>query len=75
MRVSGITVLIVMPVIQIKMWEGRTKEQKKELIKSVTDAAVRSVSCSAEAVQVLVEEYPKENWGIAGELSSEKFPE
>ncbi|MFB0525920.1 MAG: 4-oxalocrotonate tautomerase family protein, partial [bacterium] len=29
--------------------------------------------CPKEAVEVIIRDVPKHNWGIGGELSSEKF--
>ncbi|KKK74646.1 hypothetical protein LCGC14_2881680, partial [marine sediment metagenome] len=29
-----------MPVIEIKLWEGRTREQKAEIAKRITDTVV-----------------------------------
>jgi 4-oxalocrotonate tautomerase len=64
-----------MPIVKIELWKGRSKEQKRKLVGKVTSAVVDSVSCPAEAVQVVVAEIEKENWGIAGQLASEKFPD
>jgi len=64
-----------MPVIEIKLWKGRTDEQKKKLIGKITDATVEAINCPVEAVHVIIEEQSKENWGIAGEQASVKFPE
>ncbi len=55
-----------MPLAQITIIEGRTKEQKELLIKNVTDAIVESIDAPIEAVRVLIQEIPGEHWGIAG---------
>ncbi|MFH1414483.1 MAG: 2-hydroxymuconate tautomerase [Elusimicrobiota bacterium] len=60
-----------MPVIQIKLWKGRTQAQKKELIRSITESTVESIACPPEAVHVLIEEYKKNDWGIAGKPATE----
>ena len=62
-----------MPLVKIDLWKGRDKETRKKLIKNVTTAVVNSLNCPAEAVQVVLNEVEKENWGIGGELASEKF--
>jgi 4-oxalocrotonate tautomerase len=36
---------------------------------------VRVLGCPPEAVTVIIDEIPKENWGAAGELCSERFPD
>ena len=62
-----------MPVVKMDMWPGRDEEQKEVVIKKVTDAIVESCDCPKEAVTVVINEIPKENWGSGGEQHSEKF--
>ena len=64
-----------MPMITVDLWKGRGKEKKKELIKKVTAAVVDAVGCPPEAVQVMINEVDKDNWGLGGEPASEKFPD
>ena len=64
-----------MPLVKIYLWKGRDKEKKKELIKKVTSVVVDAIDCSAEAVQVIINEVDKDNWGIGGEPASIKFPD
>ena len=63
-----------MPLVKIYLWKGRDKEKKKELIKKVTSTVVDVIDCSAEAVQVIINEVDKDNWGIGGTPASIKFP-
>ena len=60
-----------MPVVIVEMWEGRTIEQKKQLVEGITSSFVR-IGTPAEAVQVIIEDIPKHNWAIAGKLVSEE---
>jgi len=55
-----------MPVVQIQMWPGRDTETKKALIERVSQTVSDTISCPLEAVTVVIEEIPKENWGIRG---------
>jgi len=64
-----------MPVVRIDLWKGRNKEKKKELIKKVTSAVVDAIGCPIEAVQVVINEVDKDNWGIGGVPASVKFPD
>lgn len=57
-----------MPVIQITMSQGRTVEQKRELVKVVTREAARILKTREDSVRVLIYEVSKENWGNAGVL-------
>jgi len=55
-----------MPLAQITLIEGRSPQQKQQLIASVTDAIASSLDAPIETVRVLVQEIPGQNWGIAG---------
>ena len=57
-----------MPVIQITMSEGRTIEQKRELVKVLTKETARILNSKEENMRVLIYEVSKENWGNAGTL-------
>ncbi len=59
-----------MPFVIVEMWEGRTLEQKKKLVQGITKAFV-DINTPAEAVQVVLRDVPKHNWGQGGKLSSE----
>ncbi|MCX6695351.1 MAG: 4-oxalocrotonate tautomerase [Candidatus Altiarchaeota archaeon] len=59
-----------MPVVRIEMWAGRSKEQKKKLIEDVTKAVCDCIGCPPEAVHIVINDIPKENWGAGGKQSS-----
>lgn len=56
-----------MPFAQIYMIEGRTEEQKRAVIKEVTEALERAVGAPKQNIRVWIHDVPKENWCIAGE--------
>ena len=58
-----------MPFAQIYMIEGRTEEQKRAVIKEVTEALERAVGAPKQNIRVWIHDVPKENWGIAGETA------
>lgn len=60
-----------MPIIRVSLWAGKTKEQKAELAKALTDTMVKVAKVPAEAVTIMFEELPKENWATKGVLHSE----
>jgi|TARA_B100002003_G_C13771670_1_gene382764 4-oxalocrotonate tautomerase len=62
-----------MPVVKIDLWAGRTEELKENLIKKVTDVVVAVCKCPKEAVTIVINDIPKENWGSGGEQHSKKF--
>jgi 4-oxalocrotonate tautomerase len=57
-----------MPVVALKMAKGRTIEQKRAIVQAFTDACVSILKVERAWVSVLLEEYDRENWGVAGEL-------
>lgn len=57
-----------MPVVIVKLYEGRTKEQKQAAAKAITDAVVETLKTTAEATQVIFEDVNKNDWAIAGKL-------
>jgi 4-oxalocrotonate tautomerase len=57
------------------MWEGRTRDQKSELVEVFSREMARITGCTVGSVYVILEEVKKENWGIDGQLCSEKYPD
>jgi len=64
-----------MPVVRVEMWEGRTTDQKRELVEVLSRETARIVKCDVESVYVIIEDVRKENWGAGGKLCSDKYPE
>jgi 4-oxalocrotonate tautomerase len=58
-----------MPVVIIEADEGRTIEQKRGLVKEITDAVCRNFAVEPQTVTVLIHEGKKENRGKAGKLA------
>jgi 4-oxalocrotonate tautomerase len=57
-----------MPVIQITITQGRSVEQKRELVSVLTRETARIMKTEQEKVRVLIYEVSKDNWGNAGIL-------
>ena len=57
-----------MPVIQITISQGRSIEQKRELISVLTKETARIMKTEQEKVRILIYEVSKDNWGNAGIL-------
>jgi 4-oxalocrotonate tautomerase len=55
-----------MPVIQITISQGRSVEQKRELIDVLTKETARIMKTQEEKIRILIYEVSKENWGNAG---------
>lgn len=61
-----------MPTIHVQMFEGRTPEQKKNLVKAITQAVVDTLGSKPESVDIILTDIKRENWATGGELWSEK---
>ncbi|MFC2004926.1 2-hydroxymuconate tautomerase [Chloroflexota bacterium] len=57
-----------MPLITIKALEGRTAEQKRALVKDITEAVVKNFEANPRSVTIDIIEYSKENLATAGQL-------
>jgi 4-oxalocrotonate tautomerase len=53
------------------MFEGRTLDQRRKLVKEITDGTCRALGCPADAVQIILTDIKKENWAEAGKLFSD----
>jgi 4-oxalocrotonate tautomerase len=62
-----------MPVLTVQMWKGRTEEQKRAMVKALTEAMVETTGTKIEAVHVIIQDVSKSDWGIGGDLCSDKF--
>ncbi|MFN2744646.1 MULTISPECIES: 2-hydroxymuconate tautomerase [Bacillus] len=60
-----------MPYVTVKMLEGRTDEQKRNLVKKVTEAVSETTGAPAEKIAVMIEEMKKEHYGVAGKRISD----
>jgi len=62
-----------MPIIRVEMFPGRTEDQKRELVKELTDAFVRTAGGKPDSVFIVLTDVEKSNWGSGGELCADKF--
>ena len=61
-----------MPTLRVDLMEGRTVEQKKELVKALTEAVVKTLGGSPESVDVLLYDIKRHDWATGGVLWSDK---
>ena len=52
--------------IEITMFQGRTKEQKKALIETVTRKLGERLGIVPTDIFIVIQEPPNENWGLGG---------
>jgi 4-oxalocrotonate tautomerase len=63
---------IIMPIVHIELLEGRSIEQKRDMVKKVTDAIVETAGCPIEAVKIVICEMQKTHFGEGGILRSDR---
>lgn len=61
-----------MPYVMVKMFEGRTEEQKQLLAEKVTQAVHESIGASKESIVVFIEDMKKEDYAVGGKLFSQR---
>ena len=57
-----------MPYVLVEMLEGRTVEQKRELVKRITEAVVDVLKVEPNAVEVRILNVKREDWAKGGQL-------
>ncbi|TWI58102.1 2-hydroxymuconate tautomerase [Halalkalibacter nanhaiisediminis] len=60
-----------MPFITVKVLEGKTTEQKRELVKKMTDVVTETFEVEKDKVFIFFEDLEKDNYGKHGELFSD----
>jgi 4-oxalocrotonate tautomerase len=58
-----------MPLVIVYADEGRNIDQKRGLVKDISDAVCKNFSVGPEAVSILIREGKKENRARAGKLA------
>lgn len=61
-----------MPTIQVTIIEGRSQEQKRELVRGITDVVTRTCNAKPERVVIYINEVKKEHAARAGVLRSDE---
>jgi 4-oxalocrotonate tautomerase len=54
------------------MWEGRTIEQKRRLVKAITEAMVEHADARPDALHVIIHDVSPDSWGLAGVLGPDR---
>jgi 4-oxalocrotonate tautomerase len=59
-----------MPTITIDWFEGRSPEQKKEIVEKMTDLVEEVGKVPREQIWIRFNDVPKSEWAIGGELQA-----
>jgi len=51
-----------MPHVIVKLWPGRSEEQKKALAQKIVESMKETLAAEEKSISVSFEEVPKENW-------------
>lgn len=60
-----------MPVVHVYTFEGKTVEQKRNIVAGITQAMVEGAGTEAKEVHVLIHDMPISDWSTGGVLYSE----
>ncbi|MBE7022435.1 MAG: 4-oxalocrotonate tautomerase [Ruminococcaceae bacterium] len=52
-----------MPHITLKMYQGRTEEQKKAATEALTKALQESLGCTEDHISISIYDYDPKEWG------------
>ena len=61
-----------MPTVTMEILPGRTVDQKRAMVKKVTEVLVETINCKPEAVKIIIHEITKENIAENGLLYCDK---
>lgn len=53
-------------IVEISMFSGRTIETKRLLYQTITEKLNELIGVNKDAIFILINEQPKENWGVRG---------
>jgi 4-oxalocrotonate tautomerase len=52
----------IMPHVSVKLWPGRSEQDKKRLAEAIAEDVVRIIQCDEASVSVAIEEINREDW-------------
>ncbi|AEE14899.1 4-oxalocrotonate tautomerase [Thermodesulfobium narugense DSM 14796] len=61
-----------MPIVTIELLEGRSKEQKKQIAKDITETLIKNANVKPEAITILFHDLKADDIAKGGKLLSEK---
>lgn len=60
-----------MPIVKIDWIEGRTREQKAQVAKEITETIARVADTKPEKVTIIINDHPRDNLANSGKLLSD----
>jgi len=62
-----------MPIVTVRIAEGRPVEKKRALAKAVTEVVAENLDVPSERVILIIDESDDEDWAIGGLLHADKL--
>jgi 4-oxalocrotonate tautomerase len=59
------------PNITIQWYAGRTDQQRREIVKAITEAMVKIGKTTPDQVHIVFQDVEKAYWGVNGKLASD----
>lgn len=63
-----------MPIVTVQMLRGRTIDQKRSLVRAITDAMVQHAAARPDNLIVVIQEVTGENWAMNRQLLEDVQP-
>lgn len=61
-----------MPYVNVKILrDGTTADQKKKIVQDITHSLVTTLGKKPEHIHIVIDEIAPENWGYAGQLTTD----
>lgn len=61
-----------MPVIEVKMLDGRSAEKKAELAERLTAVTAEVLAIKEDGITVILQDFPRDSWAQGGVLISSR---
>ena len=62
---------ILMPVVNLQITAGSTREQRAEIVRRFTDTLVETLGKRPEHTHIVITEVAEDHWGFAGQLTDD----
>ena len=61
-----------MPFVTIQIYEGRSIEQKRKLVKAITDAMVEHLDAKPNNLNIIIQDISPSDWALGGQLGIDR---
>ena len=61
-----------MPLVRITQPPGQSPEQKKDLVRALTDVYCSATGSAPDSVWIIIEEISRDDWAIGGTTVAER---